>query len=170
MMFDPAVNGFTFEGEAPASTLQFLSEDMARAAGRWRVVIAAVPEVAALEATAAQATCADGINRMLESEAVGFLPGRAEFRREDAGALDQLAGIARGCDARTELELAVNGDALAEARATALADYLERAGVSRPQLAAIAYGPATGVEGMETGAAVASDQPLEFTVRERSGR
>jgi len=170
MTFDPAVNGFTFEGEAPASTLQFLSEDMARAAGRWRVVIAAVPEVAAEAAAAPEAACADGINRMLQSEAVGFEPGRAEFRREDAGALDQLAEIARRCDARASLELAVNGDALAQARATALADYLERAGAPRPQLAAIAYGPATGVEGMETRAAVASDQPLEFTVRERSGR
>lgn len=170
MTFDPAVNGFTFEGEAPASTLQFLSEDMARAAGRWRVVIAAVPEGAADVAAAPEAACAEGINRMLESEAVGFEPGRAEFRREDAGALDRLAEIARRCDARASLELAVNGDALAQARATALADYLERAGAPRPQLAAIAYGPGTGVEGMETGAAVASDQPLEFTVRERSGR
>jgi len=169
MTFDPAVNGFTFEGEAPASRLQFLSEDMARAAGRWRVVIAAVPEVDA-GALAPEAACTDDINRMLETEAVAFVPGRAEFRRENAGALDQLAGIARRCDARVRLELAVDGDALAQARATALADYLERAGVSRPQLAAIAYGPATGVEGMDSGAAVASDRPREFTVRERSER
>ena len=133
-------------------------------------MIAAVPEGAADADAAPEAACAEGINRMLESEAVGFEPGRAEFRREDAGALDQLAEIARRCDARASLELTVNGDALAQARATALADYLERAGAPRPQLAAIAYGPGTGVEGMETGAAVASDQPLEFTVRERSGR
>jgi hypothetical protein len=36
MAFDPAINGFTFEGEAPASTLQFLNDDMRRAAGSWR--------------------------------------------------------------------------------------------------------------------------------------
>jgi outer membrane protein OmpA-like peptidoglycan-associated protein len=143
---------------------------MARTAGRWRVVIAAVPEVVDAGALAPEAACTDDINRMLDTEAVGFVPGRAEFRRENAGALDQLAGIARRCDARVRLELAVNGDALAQARAAALADYLERAGVSRPQLAAIAYGPATGVEGMDTGAAVASDRPREFTVRERSER
>jgi hypothetical protein len=32
---------------------------------------------------------------MLESEAVGFEPGRAEFRREDAGRSTQLAMGAR---------------------------------------------------------------------------
>ncbi len=167
--FDPAVNGFTFEGEAPASTLQFLSEDMMRAAGRWRVVMAAAPETPVAEVAAA-ATCAEDINRMLETEAIGFEPGRAEFRRENAGALDQLAGIARRCDARARLELAVQENALAQARAAAFADYLERAGVPRPPLAAISYGPGAEVEGMETGAAVGSNRPLEFTVREQSAR
>ncbi len=169
MTFDPAVNGFTFEGDAPASTLQFLSEDMARTAGRWRVVIAALPVTPEVEPDG-DATCAENINRMLDSEAVSFEPGRAEFRRADAGALDQLAAIARRCDTGASLELAVNGDALAQARASALADYLERAGVSRPPLAAISYGPGRDVEGMESGAAPGNDRPLEFTVRERSAR
>lgn len=179
MTFDPAVGGFIFDGQAPASTLQFLSEDMTRAAGRWRFVIAAAPELedtALVSAAmtepedASAGTCAGDINSMVETGRVGFEPGRADFRREDAPALDELAAIARRCAGGAELELAVGGDALAEARASAFADFLERAGVPRPRLAAIASGPAAGVEGMDTDAVVPAREPLEFKVRERSAR
>jgi outer membrane protein OmpA-like peptidoglycan-associated protein len=174
MAFDPAINGFTFEGEAPASTLQFLNEDMLRAAGPWRFVIAAKAQAAgaeiAAEGPAETAVCAEDMNRMLESAAVGFVPGSAEFRRQDAEALDELAAIARLCGEGAALELEVSGDALAEARAAAMADYLERAGAARPRLAAINYGPAAGGRAMDTDAAAGSDRPLEFTVRERSGQ
>ncbi|MDP3460912.1 MAG: hypothetical protein Q8S09_16695 [Hyphomonas sp.] len=177
MDFDPAINGFTFEGEAPASTLQFLSEDMARAAGSWRFLIAAEAQVESADAaavvqpeTAERFDCAEEMNRMLSSAAVGFEPGRAEFRREDAPALDEFAALARLCSAGSRLELKVAGDALAEARADALAGFLERAGAQRPRLAAINYGPSGAGRGMDTDAALASEQPLEFTVRERSGQ
>lgn len=168
LAFDPVINGFTFEGEAPASTLQFLSEDMAGAAGSWRVVIAA--EAAADVVETPGGTCTEGMNRMLESAAVGFEPGRATFRRDDAEALDRFAGIARLCGADTPLQLDVSGDALAQARAAAMADYLERAGAARPRLAAIAYGPSEGGRVMDTEAAARSERPLEFTVREWSGQ
>ena len=174
MAFDPAINGFTFEGEAPASTLQFLNDDMQRAAGPWRFVIAAEAQVAEAEIAAAgpaeAVACAENMNRMLESATVGFVPGSAEFRRQDAKALDELAAIARLCGEGAALELEVNGDALTEARAAAVADYLERSGAARPRLAAINYGPAAGGRVMDTGAAAGSDRPLEFTVRERSGQ
>ena len=114
--------------------------------------------------------CAENMNRMLESATVGFVPGSAEFRRQDAKALDELAAIARLCGEGAALELEVNGDALTEARAAAVADYLERSGAARPRLAAINYGPAAGGRVMDTGAAAGSDRPLEFTVRERSGQ
>jgi len=176
LAFDPAINGFTFEGEASASTLQFLSEDMTGAAGSWRVVIAA--EAAADGGSAASGpadetpggTCTEGMNQMLESAAVGFEPGRATFRRDDAEALDRFAGIARLCSADTPLQLDVSADALAQARAAALADYLERAGAARPRLAAIAYGPSEGGRAMDTEAAARSERPVEFTVREWSGQ
>ena len=174
MAFDPAINGFTFEGKAPASTLQFLNDDMLRAAGPWRFVIAAEAQVADAEIAAAgpagTATCAEDMNRMLESASVGFVAGSAEFRRQDAKALDELAAIARLCSEGAALELEVSGDALTEARAAAVADYLERSGEARPRLAAISYGPAAGGRVMDTGAAAGSVRPLEFKVREQSGQ
>ena len=177
MAIDPAIGAFTFEGEAPASTLQFLSDDMAGPAGRWRVVIAATNEAAAVEVASAAtpeaqapADCAGMINAALESGEVGFEPGSANFRRADAQALDALAMGARACVAGNALELAVKDDVLARARADAMAGFLERAGLPRPRIAAIGYGPAEGGRGMDTGAAAASDRPFEFTVREQSGQ
>ncbi|MFN7163484.1 MAG: hypothetical protein ACK4P2_01575 [Hyphomonas sp.] len=169
MDFDPAVNGFTFEGEAAASTLEFLDEDMARAAGPWRVLIAASVAMAETE-TAPAPDCLQDLNRMLAGAVIGFEPGRADFRRDDAPSLDAFAATARMCSAGTPLALEVNGDALEEARANALAEFLERAGAQRPRLAAIGSGPSGAGRGMDTNAALASQQPLEFTVWERSGQ
>lgn len=170
MTFDPAVNGFTFEGAAPASTLQFLNDDMVRAAGRWRFVSVAEVEAAAIAASIAdtQSSCAERINAQLASPAVSFRSGRAEFSRDSAEGLDELARIARECGAAAALEIDVDGDALAEARAAEFAGFLERAGVTRPRIAAIGYGPVEAVEGMDSFAAAATERPLEFTVRERS--
>ena len=172
MTFDPAVNGFTFEGTAPASTLQFLHEDMVRAAGRWRFVLAANAEPAAPSAPewATPAGCADAINEMLASPAISFVPGRAEFSRDSAKGLDALARMAGECAPNGAFDIDVEGDALAEARAAALAGFIERAGMARPRIAAIGYGSLAAVEGMDIRAAGPSDRRPEFTVRERSAQ
>ena len=172
MTFDPAVNGFTFDGVAPASTLQFLNEDMARAAGRWRFVIGADAEAAVLSAAPALTAegCAATLNEMIAGPGVSFEPGRAEFSRDSADGLDEIARLAAECVAAGGFDIEVEGDALAEARAAEFAGFLERAGVTRPRIAAIGYGPAAAVEGMDSHAAEPPDQPLEFKVRERSAQ
>jgi len=168
MTFDAATGSLTFEGQAPASTLQFLSEDMAGFEGRWRVVIAATPQ-AGLQAPAGPGmSCAGRINAQLASGKVGFEPGSAAFRRSGGAALDAFAAEVAACPPGQELELLVQDDALALARAGALADYLRRAGLARPRLAVIGYGPAEADRGMDTGAAAVSDRPFEFTVRDES--
>lgn len=175
MAFDPATRAFTFEGQAPASTLQFLSEDMAGFEGRWRVVMVATPQAGqatpalAVPAPAGEGrSCAGRINAQLASGKVGFEPGSAAFRRSGGAALDAFAAEVAACPPGQELELLVQDDALALARAGALADYLRRAGLARPRLAVIGYGPAEADRGMDTGAAAVSDRPSEFTVREQS--
>ena len=89
---------------------------------------------------------------------------------DDVRALVELAQKTVADKFGIELELEIEGDALTEARAATVADFLERAGLARPRLAAIGYGPAEGVEGMDTGAAMPSDRPLRFSVRKRSGQ
>lgn len=171
MTFDPVVNGFTFDGVARASTLQFLNEDMTRTAGRWRFVSVAEPGRLAEDTRGADAaSCADILNGLLAKAAASFESGRAVFSREAAPALDELAVMARRCDAAYALELSIDGDALAEARAATIADFLERTGTQRPRLAAIGYGPVASVEGMDTEPDRAAGSQIEFTVRERSGQ
>ncbi|MBA3066894.1 MAG: hypothetical protein FP825_00210 [Hyphomonas sp.] len=173
MTYDAATGGFMFEGEAPASTLEFLNEDMTRAKGDWHFVIGvaspAAPEVTAASA-GVPAPCAGELDAALESAVAGFAPGRAAFRRDSAPALDALALTAQRCDAAMEIEVTVGSDALDEARAAVIADFLERVGVQRPRVAAIGYGPAASVESMDTERGRVSDPQIEFTVRERSGQ
>lgn len=170
MTFDPAINGFTFEGTAPASTLYFLNEDMARSAGRWRYVIVTDPvqaEPPPDDAGADRRTvCEVQLNELMTEDKLKFARSGAGFDRSSAAALDTLALAARQCSAGMELEIIAAEDDFSEARAAQLADFLARSGVPRPRLAAFGYGPATAGEGMDTEAA----RPLKITVRERSGQ
>lgn len=173
MAFDPVAGGFIVEGAATPGTIQLLRQDLTATAGDWRVVIlaeaSAPAEVAALTAAAEPAPlrCEAGLNQLLTSGEVSFEPGQARFRRESAAALDQFAALAQGCGT---MELSIDDDALNQARASAIADYLEGAGVHRPALAAIGSGTADGAQVMDSGAPQTTLRPLEFTKRERSGQ
>lgn len=172
MAFDPAINGFTFEGIAPASTLFFLNEDMARSAGRWRFVIVAdplLPDVNRDGATAdRRAECEAQLNAALAADALKFERTGAGFDRSSAPALDRLASAARACGPGLEFELETEVGDLSEARAALIAEFLARSGAPRPRLAAFGYGPADAGEGMDTHAALNAEQQLKITVRERS--
>ena len=177
MTFDGATGSFAFEGDAAASTLEFLNEDMTRAKGGWHFAVSVAPPEASLAVAAVAdapadtpAMCADALGAMLSGAAAAFEPGRAEFRRDSAPALDALAQTARRCNAAVAVELSVGGNALDEARAAVMADFLERAGVQRPRVAVIGYGPAAGAEGMDTERGRVTDPQIEFSVRERSGQ
>lgn len=177
MTYDTATGSFAFAGDAPASTLEFLNEDMRRAEGGWHFAVDMVPPAAPVVLAAVDggaplspATCADDLGRRLPVAAEAFEAGRAEFRRDSAPALDGLAQAARGCDGVMAIELTAGGDALAEARAAVLAEFLERAGVQRPKVAVIGYGSPAGAEGMDTERGRVSDPQIDFTIRERSGQ
>jgi hypothetical protein len=68
------------------------------------------------------------------------------------------------------MELLVDEDTLNQARASAIADYLEGAGARRPRLAAIGSGTAEGAQVMDFVEPQTTSRPLEFTGRERSGK
>ena len=173
LAFDPVAGGFVVEGAATPGTIQLLRQDMTASAGHWRVVImaeaAAPAEAAALRVAAdpAPLRCEAGLNELLAGSEVSFEPGEARFRRESAAALDQFAALAQGC---ATMELLVDEDTLNQARASAIADYLEGAGARRPRLAAIGSGTAEGAQVMDFVEPQTTSRPLEFTGRERSGK
>jgi hypothetical protein len=174
MAFDPAINGFTFEGTANPSTLYFLNVDMARSAGRWRYMIAAEPMPSEGRVSAhgeeLRAACEARLNAVLASGALKPGRGGAGFDRSSAEELDQIAEAARQCGPGADIEITAEGGDAAESRAAELAEFLAHTGVQRPRLAAIGYGSVGAGEGMDTGAAVNADQLLKITVRERSGQ
>lgn len=164
MAFDPAINGFTFEGAASPSTVYFLNEDMRRHAGRWRYVLA----VDALAApSGGEDGCEAALNAALAEGKIGFERAGAGIDRSSAPALDVLVSAARACPSGFDWELKAGAGELDEARAERLADFLAGAGLPRPRVAAFSYGPEPAGEGMDGGAAFATGQPFRITVREQ---
>lgn len=175
MAFDTAGGVFLFDGEASASTLYYLKNDMARGAGRWKTVMGAamsqtVPEMAgfvtAASAVDAEMDCAGQLERALASGEIRFTQGGASIARESGPLLDTVARIARSCDSATRFEIV----APSSVEASELADFLAAAGVSRARLAAISYGPPAGQGANQTGEAGADmRRPVEIRLLERSG-
>lgn len=177
MAYDAAAASFAFEGDASASTLEFLNEDMMRVGAGWKFALDVPSPEAPIAAASFDETspavstdCEGELAKRLAEAAAAFAPDRAVFRRESAATLDALAQVARDCDAVMSIRLTTNGAALDEARAGVIADFLERAGVQRPRVAAIGYGPAAGGEGMDTERGRVTDPKIDFTIRERSGQ
>lgn len=177
MTYDAAAASFAFEGDAAASTLEFLNEDMMRVEAGWKIALDVPPPeapvaVASLgeSSSAISPDCKGKLGQRLAEAAAAFAPDRAVFQRDRAATLDALAQAARDCNAVMAITLTPNGSALDEARAGVIADFLERAGVQRPRVAAIGYGPAAGGEGMDTERGRVTDPQIDFTIRERSGQ
>ncbi len=170
MTFDPAINGFTFEGSASPSTLFFLNEDMARSAGRWRYIIAAERVYVGAMGASSREACEAALNEALAADKLKFSRTGTAFDRSSAAVLDALAEAARRCGPGADLELVAASDEISEAQAAQVAEFLARSGAPRPSIAAFGYGPVEAGEGMDTEAARATVPPLKINVRERSGR
>lgn len=174
MAFDAAGGVFRFEGEARASTLYFLKEDMARQAGGWKTVIGAevagnvtgmAGSVMPASAAGAPVSCQDEVAAMLASGDIRFAGGGGRIDRESGPALDQLAAILRGCDASERFEIAAPGSV----QASELADFLVAAGVPRARLAAISYGSGPGIEATQaTETGEDTPRPVVIRIVERS--
>lgn len=162
--FDPAINGFTFEGVATPSTVYFLNEDMRRNAGRWRYVLAVDAPTAP---AGGEQSCETALNAALAEGAIGFERAGAGIDRASAPALDALVAAARGCPSGFDWDLEAGSGELDEARAERIADFLAGAGLPRPGVAAFSYGPEPTGEGMDGDTAFATGQTFKITVREQ---
>lgn len=186
MAFDPVVTGFSFEGEATGSTLQYLREDMGRVRGPWKSIVVAEPvsvdvaEIAGIDFSGdPRGACETAFNTVLENSKVYFTTGDAVITRESGETLDKLMAVAQRCDPSLVFELGGHTDAvgdpvanltLSEARAAAVAAYMAAAGVPRTRLAAIGYGPDHPVARNDTSEGRAKNRRIEFKVLERSGQ
>ncbi len=184
MGFHPDETGLTIEGEAAGSTLQYLREDLARIGSRYPVNIvtdtlqADVAEIEGIDFGGDPvAACGAAFAAVLAGNPVTFEPGSARISRDSGRTLDKLMAVSQRCAPNLVFELGghtdIAGDraanlVLSEARARAVAVYMQDAGFDGTRLSAIGYGPDHPVQPNDTEEGRAANRRLEFKVLERS--
>lgn len=149
--------GFAVEGEAPASAIQFLKEDLSGlpASGPDSVPVTIwadpvdvdVPEVTAIDFTAdPAASCESAFEAVLAANPILFNESGTAPSRTSGAALDKLLAVSHLCPSELLIEIRGQADPAADpasgaARAEAVMSYLAAAGVDRQRLSAVGYGP-----------------------------
>lgn len=184
MEFVPESEGFSFEGEATSSTLQFLREDMAQLDGAYAVEIAADTVTVELDEIAGVdlggdplQACQMSFDLIMDANSVVFRTASAEISRESGVTLDKIMAVSASCAERLVFEVGGHTDnvgsrasniALSEARAQAVAEYMQNAGFDTTRLVVIGYGPDQPKADNATPDGRANNRRIEFNVEERS--
>lgn len=185
MGFSPADEGFSFEGEASGSTLEYLRQDMQKLTGPWAktdffadAVQVDVEEIAGIDFSGDPVVaCQQAFDQVLTKNTVVFDSGQATITRESGVTLDKLMAVSGRCDGGLRFELAGHTDdsgdrganiVLSEARAGAVANYMVAAKLARDRISAIGYGPDMPVAGNDSPDGRAKNRRIEFKVLERS--
>ncbi len=185
MGFSPADEGFSFEGEASGSTLEYLRQDMQKMTGPWAktdffadAVQVDVAEIAGIDFSGDPVmACQQAFDQVLTTNTVVFDSGQATITRESGVTLDKLMAVSGRCDRALRFELGGHTDnsgdrdaniVLSEARAGAVVNYMVAAEFARDRLSAIGYGPDIPVAGNDSPEGRAKNRRIEFKVLERS--
>lgn len=184
MEFVPDGDGFSFDGEATSSTLQFLREDMAQLEGTYAVEIAAetvtieLDEIAGVElGDDPLQACQTSFDLIMDANAVVFRYGSAEISRESGETLDKIMAVSQSCVDELAFEVGGHTDnsgprdanlVLSGARAQAVANYMQDAGFDIARLIVTGYGPDQPESDNATPEGRAANRRIEFNVQERS--
>ncbi|MEM7330078.1 MAG: OmpA family protein [Pseudomonadota bacterium] len=184
MEFDPEGTGFSFDGEATSSTLQFLREDMAQLEGEYAVEIEAATVLVELEEISGVdlgedplQACQTSFDLIMDANAVVFESGSAEISRESGSTLDKIIAVSTACAEDLVFEVAGHTDntgvrdanlALSRARAQAVANYMQNTGFDVARLIVTGYGPDRPESSNATPQGRAANRRIEFNVQERS--
>jgi OmpA-OmpF porin, OOP family len=131
------------------------------------------PELAGIKLAGADAnTCQEAFTRIMAANVINFDTGSAVIAAASLRVLDNLASIARRCDAYS-IEVSGHTDnvggrdlnvALSKARADAVVNYLAARGVTGGRLSAVGYGPDRPLSTNATSAGQAQNRRIEFAV------
>ncbi|WOR13960.1 OmpA family protein [Hyphomonas sp. FCG-A18] len=184
MAFEPEEIGFTFDGEASTSTLQFLREDMGKLEGDYAVTIDAEPVAVILEELQGVdlgddplQACQASFDLIMDANAVMFETGNAVISRESGITLDKIMAVSDTCAETLLFEVGGHTDTsgareanmtLSQDRAQAVANYMRDAGFEAERLIVKGYGPDIPKTDNETPEGRAMNRRIEFTVQERS--
>ena len=184
MAFHPEGSGFKFQGEATSSTLQFLREDMSAVEGPYAVNIAAETVTVTLDEIAdvelgedPLVACQTSFDLIMDANAVVFKTGSAEISRESGLTLDKIMAVSDSCADTLQFEVGGHTDntgereanvALSQARAQAVANYMQTIGFDTARLIVQGYGPDQPKGDNDTPEGRAANRRIEFKVQERS--
>ncbi len=184
MAFEPTGEGFTFEGEATTSTLQFLREDMAKLEGDYTVAIEAEPVTITLTELAGidlgsdpLIACQMSFDLVMQANAVVFNTGSAEISRLSGKTLDKIIAVSDTCAPNMRYEVGGHTDntglrennlVLSKARAQAVANYMVATGFDSERLIVAGYGPDRPGADNATLEGRAANRRIEFKVQEWS--
>ena len=184
MQFHPEGDGFSFEGEATSSTLQFLREDMSELEGEYAVEIAAEVVTVALDEISGVdlgddplQACQTSFDLIMDANNVVFETGSAAISRESGETLDKIMAVSSTCAETLVFEVGGHTDnrgaqeantILSEARAQAVANYMNDAGFDLARLVVKGYGPNQPKADNATAEGRAANRRIEFKVQERS--
>lgn len=184
MEFHPDGDGFSFEGEATSSTLQFLREDMGKLEGEYAVEIAAETITVTLDEISGVdlgddplQACQTSFDLIMDANRVVFGTGSAEISRESGETLDKIMAVSATCADTLEFEVGGHTDnsgapeantVLSQARAQAVANYMRDAGFELTRLVVTGYGPDQPKADNATAEGRAANRRIEFKVQERS--
>mgnify|MGYP001766452124 CR=1 FL=1 len=118
------------------------------------------------------ATCQAGLARAQSGEKILFETGKARLDERSVAVLDSLVGGALAClSARITVEGHTDSDgdptanqALSDARAAAVVDYLKAAGIDAGRLTAVGYGETRPVAGNDTAEGKQMNRRIDFRV------
>ena len=184
MEFHPEGDGFSFDGEATSSTLQFLREDMSELTGAYAVEIDAQTVTVALDEISGVdlgddplQACQTSFDLIMDANQVVFETGSAAISRESGETLDKIMAVSSTCAETLVFEVGGHTDnrgaveantVLSEARAQAVANYMRDAGFDLARLVVKGYGPNQPKADNATTEGRAANRRIEFKVQERS--
>ncbi|MFN3212221.1 MAG: OmpA family protein [Henriciella sp.] len=184
MQFHPEGDGFSFEGEATSSTLQFLREDMSELTGAYAVEIEAETVTVELDEISGVdlgddplQACQTSFDLIMDANQVVFETGSAAISRASGETLDKIMAVSGTCAETLVFEVGGHTDnsgapeantVLSEARAQAVANYMGDTGFDLARLLVRGYGPDQPKADNATADGRAANRRIEFKVQERS--
>lgn len=184
MAFVPGETGFSFAGEAPASVLLALQQDMAGQGSPFPTTLFVntpevdVPEMEGIDFTVdPAANCQKTLDAVMASNPLEFVESQPVISRESGDTLDKLIRVLGACRRDLGVDLIgypapedsrTQGAMQSEARASELRNFVVLTGINSHRLTVIGYGPDQAVQSNDSGEGPVKNRWIEFRVRERS--
>jgi len=160
---------------ASKTQIASLEADLTAEQQKLATAMAAPASSAGLDLTVLSGQCSDAAQRILEDGKINFVTGTAQFTQASAPIVERMTGIVLAC-AGDGLQVEVGGhtdargddsanQALSEARANTIRDYMVARGVEASNLTAVGYGETQPIATNDTSEGMSQNRRISFDWR-----